>query len=419
MTEFENAVRWLEDVPRYGQKDGLHNMRRLMERFGHPEQGLKVIHVAGTNGKGSCCAMLQQILVESGFRTGLYTSPHLVDYCERIRIGRERIPRTEFVRLLDRVRAENDALVEEGYPHATFFEFLTAMAFLYFAEQQVDYVVLEVGVGGRLDATNIIERPLVSLITSISLDHTKTLGDTLELIAAEKAGIMKPGCPVVCAANPSEVRQVFRRTAAERGCLLLMAGDTPDYTTSLKGDYQQENTAAVETVVDVLRMQGVPIPEPAVADGLWNVRWPGRMQEIRVPGPGGRESVLLLEGAHNPDAAERLGDYITRRKEPALLLFGALSKKDTFGVLKGLLRAQPYIRGIQLVPIEGADCLSRGEMARMLEELDCALPWMAYANVDEALDIALDEPYTVVAGSLYLVGEVLKALEKRTGDEYF
>ena len=418
MNAFMESCQWLENVPRYGHKDGLNNMLRLMDRLGHPEKSLKVIHVAGTNGKGSCCAMLHQILKECGFSVGLYTSPHLVDYRERIRVsrslserpGEDYISEEDFVRLLDEIRRANDLLVEEGWPHATFFEFLTAMALVYFAEQKVDYCVLETGVGGRLDATNIIEKPLLTMITSISLDHTKTLGDTIAQIAGEKAGIIKAGVPVVISRNPEEAVDVILSRAREMEAPAILAPEAPEVPVedqALSGSYQRENTAAVLTAVGVLRSQGVEIPEKAVSQGLAHVYWPGRMQRLKLS----ENSTILLDGAHNPDAALRLGTYIAGLEEPVDVVFGALNKKDVTGVLKGLLQGSRRIRRLLHVPIEGSDCLQLADLKTMTEELGAAVPVVGFPSVEACLK-QIEAPLTIVAGSLYLVGEVLKVMER-------
>ena len=407
-TTYEEAVLWLEEVPLYGHKDGLNNMFRLMERLGNPQERLHVIHVAGTNGKGSCCAMLQRILMKAGFTVGLYTSPHLMDYCARIRGDDTLIAQEAVLRLLTKVKEVNDQLVEEGFPHATFFEFLTAMAYLYFDAQMVDYVVLETGVGGRLDSTNIIRRPVACLITSISLDHVKTLGDTLPLIAGEKAGIIKPGRPVIAAKNPEEVLEVFRRRAEELGSPYFEAREgrfqEGGYELSLEGDYQKENAEAVLEVIAVLQKQGVAIPEEAVYNGLKETIWPGRMQKITWHGAS-----FILEGAHNPDAAGILGRWIASRPQKVQVVFGALRKKDAAGVLQGIALGQAKISRILFTPIAGADSLDAADMQELVDRLQLTIPWEACPDAGTALQDAVQCPgtVTIVAGSLYLIGEVL------------
>ncbi len=412
MTErFTEAVQWLEDVPRYGHKDGLNNMLRLMDRLGHPERRLKVIHVAGTNGKGSCCAMLQQILMESGYRVGMFISPHLVDYRERIRIDHDLIDPEDFVSYLDRVRAANETLVSEGFPHATFFEFLTSTALLYFADAQPDFCILETGVGGRLDATNIIEQPVCCLITSISLDHTRVLGNTLEEIAGEKAGIMKAGVPVVIAKEPNCVTQVLRQKAEEKTSPLYMAApacfltrDGQGYSLSLQGAYQYDNAEAVLKTVRVLRLTGISIPEEAVARGLEHTIWPGRMQRICVG-----EGTLILDGAHNPDAARRLGQWIGSQEEPVQVLLGVLSKKDSSGVLSGILLGKEKITRMLCTPIPGEDSVDAEMLETMIQR---QVPCIPFPDLKAAVDAAAGtRGTTIVCGSLYLIGAVLEYIE--------
>ena len=413
---FTQAVQWLEDVPRYGHKDGLNNMLRLMDRLGHPERTLKVIHVAGTNGKGSCCAMLQQILMEAGFHVGMFISPHLVDYRERIRIDHELIDPKVFVDKLDQVRAANEVLVREGFPHATFFEFLTSTAYLYFAEKQPDFVILETGVGGRLDATNIIEKPVCCVITSISLDHTRVLGDTLELIAGEKAGIMKAGVPVIIAKEPDCVTEVLKAAADAKGSPYYIARpshfeerDGEGYRLSLMGAYQYDNAEAVLEAVQVLRESGAAIPEEAVVHGLEHTIWPGRMQKIRL-GKG----TLILDGAHNPGAAERLGQWIREQNEPVQILMGVLSKKDAEGVMAGLLIGREHITRILCTPIPGEDSVGAVALARKIQG---QVPSIAYSNLRAAMNEAANtNGTTIVCGSLYLIGAVLEYIGSCAAD---
>ncbi|MCF0136158.1 MAG: bifunctional folylpolyglutamate synthase/dihydrofolate synthase, partial [Lachnospiraceae bacterium] len=334
---YEAFITWLEKVPLYGHKDGINNIRKLLARLGHPEKCAPVIHVAGTNGKGSCCAMMASVLQRSGMKVGLFTSPHLVTYGERIRVDGINISEEELVRLGLEVKKQLEEMVAAGENHCTFFEILTAIGFLYFAREQVDVIVLEVGVGGRLDATNVVEEPALCLIASISLDHTKVLGDTLEAIAAEKAGILKAGRPVVLSENPLCVQQVVETAAREKGCPFIYApsfeSGASDYPIPLAGNYQKQNRRAAVTALRLLQQQGFPITEESLREGLARTDWPGRMQTLQVEG-----QTVLMDGAHNPGGARMLADYLDQSYAPGscTLVFSALGKKDLSGILQPL-----------------------------------------------------------------------------------
>lgn len=428
---FEAYIQWLEEVPMYGKKDGLHNMERLMARLGNPQDGRPVIHVAGTNGKGSCCAMLAQILRESGYRVGLYTSPHLVEYTERIQVDGRPIGKEEWVQIGMEVKKAAEDIAASGEPHATFFELITAIGFLYFARQQVDVIVLETGVGGRLDATNVVKSPELCLITSISLDHTKVLGNTLPQIAGEKAGIIRPGAPVVLAENQPEVQAVVKERAREQGSRYVYSGDVPtgipgqyrteDFCydrleTALIGDYQVQNVSAVLWAAHILQEKGWRITEETLRRGLKNTRWPGRMERRELAG-----KPILMDGAHNPSGAQMLADYLARHYAPGScrLVFSALAKKDVSGILTPLLRC-PAIGGVIFTCIDGenqmdylAELWRKGRAAASSPESSASIRCMASPR--EALQAAVDEPgaaLTVCAGSLYLVGEIKAILDE-------
>ncbi len=403
---YESFIRWLEDVPLYGHKDGTRNMEKLMARMGHPERLAKVIHVAGTNGKGSICAMTASVLQESGLHVGLYTSPHLVRYTERIQVDGAEISETEFASIGSEVKAEIEKMVAEGENHCTFFEILTAIGFLYFARRKVDAVVLEVGVGGRLDATNIIEDPALCVIASISLDHTKVLGNTLEAIAFEKAGILRPSCPVVLAENPACVQEVVRRRAEETPCPYLYSPDydlsASEYEIPLTGDYQAQNKQAALCGLRYLQRVGFPITEESLREGLKKTAWPGRMQRLIFEG---RE--LLLDGAHNPAGASMLAGYLSRNfeKDSVSLVFSALGKKDVRGIL-GPLRDVDAVREAVFTCIDGED--NTEQFVSIWEE--SGKPCRVVKKPIEAVRAAGNGGLTVCAGSLYLLGELLPDL---------
>lgn len=431
MKEFDALIRWIEEVPKYGRKDGLNNMRRLMEELGNPQEGIPVIHVAGTNGKGSCCAMLTRILTEAGYKTGRYTSPHLVDYRERITVGEELISREDFVRLGERVREAIRAITARGEAHATYFEILTAIAFCYFAEQQVDWIVLETGVGGRLDATNIVA-PRLCLITSVSRDHMKVLGNTLEEIAGEKAGILKPGVPAVLAYNPQAVYTVVKGRAREKGCPFVYAGNASfrvesqdeeglcvtargrswsyeGLKVSLRGDYQVYNLMAVLEAAALLQQQGVSITEESLRRALAGVTWPGRMEYALYRG-----HKLLMDGAHNGDAAERLAAYLETygRGRRGVLVFSALEKKDVEAIIRPLAGCRAIQTMVFAALRPESHSMAPSDATSLWMRMGGSLPVLAAPDTETALRwAAQEEPdWIVCAGSLYLIGEIREIL---------
>ncbi len=420
--EYDSFIRWLEEVPLYGHKDGTRNMEKLMARMGHPEREAKVIHVAGTNGKGSICAMIASVLRESGLKVGLYTSPHLVSYTERIQVDGVQIPKTDLARIGTKVKEEIGKMVAEGENHCTFFEILTAIGFLYFAEQKVDAIVLEVGVGGRLDATNIIDDPALCVIASISLDHTKVLGDTLEAIAGEKAGILRASCPVVLAENPLCVQEVVKQKASQIPCGYLYAPDfdvaADTYEIPLVGDYQVQNKQAALVSLRYLQEHGFPITEESLREGLKKTAWPGRMQRLSFEG-----QELLLDGAHNPAGASMLVQYLRRtfEKDSIVLVFSALGKKDVRGILSPL-RDCAAVREAVFTCIDGENNTEQFVSIWSESGKPCRVVEKPIEAVREAgrLQAAQGDgkpsgarALTVCAGSLYLLGELLPDLEKQ------
>ena len=409
--DYQATVAWLEAVPLYGKKDGLSGIKRLLDLLGRPQDQLRFIHVAGTNGKGSCCAMLSQILRENGYRVGLYTSPHLVAYTERIQIDGRPVVEEIWARLGQKVKETAESMQAAGENHPTFFELITAMAMFYFAEEKVDIVVLETGVGGRLDATNVISHPELCLITSISLDHTKVLGSSLPEIAKEKAGILKENVPVVLAENPSDVALVVKEQADKLNCSFFQV-DTeaaliknPDALAALalSGDYQRKNLAAVITAIELLEQAGWQLQRENILEGLRKVQWPGRMEEGYFSG-----KPLLLDGAHNPAGAEALAAYLTAHYKPGscTLVFAALGKKDIAGVLIPL-RECPAIGRAVFTTLEGEDNRGYFEAVWMNKEQDrkCFQAESPEAALQKAASLPETEQI-VGAGSLYLVGEI-------------
>lgn len=425
--EFSESVEYLYGLGHevLAMKLGLETIRLLSRELGSPHEAFPAIHIAGTNGKGSTAAMTEAILRAAGCRTGLYTSPHLLSITERMRVDGEPIPQDQFARLATQVRMAGERLVEQGLLPAppTFFEQVTAIGYLWFAGQRVDLAVLEVGMGGRLDATNIC-RPVVTAITPVGLDHQQYLGETIAAIAGEKAGIIKAGIPVVVAPQEPPARAVItaravecdapviegqvtaelvRRTVDLRQWVEFQCGlGSFDACLSLRGDHQRVNAATAVAVIEALVSRGWTVGTDAITSGLEQTFWPGRL-DLRS-GPAGRP--LLIDGAHNQAGAAVLRDFLVSycADRPLTLIFGAMRDKD---VAEMTSRLFPIFKTIVLTGIDNPRALDPAEISTA-------------ANVERAPDIAaaleLAAPLTprtgliVVAGSLYLVGEVLELL---------
>ena len=401
---YAEAVQFLYGRRLFGANFGLANTRKLAALAGNPQEKLRFIHVAGTNGKGSTCAMLESIYRAAGLRVGLFTSPHLVSFRERIQVNRQLIPEAEVIRLVEALRAankENDA---------TLFEFATVMALKFFAEQKCDLVIWETGLGGRLDATNIVT-PLVSVITNIGFDHQQWLGDTLARIAAEKAGIIKPGVPVITATAVPEALAVIEKIAHEKNARLkLVTVDevqsrlTGTLAPPLLGEHQKLNAALALATVEMLQRQ-IPVSAEKIRAGLAAVDWPGRLQ--LVARTGGQK--VLLDGAHNVAGAEVLRaalelDFAGVRP---LLIFGTLADKNWPDICRILA---PLADKIFTVPVASARTTDARELAAAFRSANPAAEVVVAANFSEALNASKDEPFVVVTGSLYLVGEALERL---------
>jgi dihydrofolate synthase/folylpolyglutamate synthase len=415
---YSEAIQFLYGLNLFGAHFGLENTFRLAALAGNPQEKLRFIHVAGTNGKGSTCAMLESIYRASGLRVGLFTSPHLVSFRERIQVNRQLIPESDIVRLVGEIRAANQE------HETTLFEFATVMALKFFAEQKCDLVIWETGLGGRLDATNIVT-PLASIITNIAFDHTQWLGDTLEKIAAEKAGIIKPGIPVVTAADEPEALAVIEKIAREKNAPLAKVNSEFGIQNSelpLLGEHQKLNAALALATVEVLQSQ-IPVTAERIREGLANLHWPGRLQLIQRP--NGQK--ILLDGAHNvagmktlraalaggtPDSLLASGGENGKRAGwksgvPGTFIVGFLGDKD-WGPMCEILA--PLAEKIFTVPVASARTADAGELAAALRMANPAVKIFVGENFSEALRACADETFVVVTGSLYLVGEALELL---------
>jgi dihydrofolate synthase/folylpolyglutamate synthase len=391
-------------------------MEELMARMGHPERRFRAVHVAGTNGKGSVSALLESIARSSGLRTALYTSPHLSDLTERIRHQGRAVSRREFGELIGSVLQQAGSLE----PRLTHFEIVTAAAFLHFARRRTDLAVIEVGLGGRLDATNVLPRPELSVITNIGLDHQAYLGNTLARIAREKAGIIKADGAAVTGASGAAL-EVIRRTAKKRNCRLTsvhgrsvrLPGLTLDGASrdcALKGEFQRENLRMVLAAVSVLRDQGWTLPLPAVRRGLREVRWPGRFdwRDLRLKG---RSVPVLIDGAHNPAAMTRLLEALRRTRlysRPAALVFNALKDKNV-SEMALLLRRALKIEEVFIPALPTERSMDPKQTQKLFPGPSRTAPSVRSAWSSAKKTRA---EWVLATGSLYLVGETLKALPR-------
>ena len=402
---YSEAVQFLFGLRLFGANFGLENTRRLAALAGNPQDRLRFIHVAGTNGKGSTCAMLESIYRAAGLRVGLFTSPHLVSFRERIQVNRRLIPEEDVVRIVTEIQPLLKQFPADHQP--TFFEVITIMALKFFAEQRCDLVIWETGLGGRLDATNIVT-PLASVITNIALDHQQWLGDTLEKIAAEKAGIIKPGIPILTTTAEPAALTVIEKTAREKSAPLTrvqpFAAASAGHPTSLLGEHQKLNAALTVATVDILQRQ-IPVSEENIQAGLASVNWPGRLQLVERP--GGQK--ILLDGAHNVAGAETLRAALKKDFANArpVLVFGALADKNWPDICRILA---PLASRFIAVPVASERTAQADEVVRLVRATNPDLESTVCQNLTEALEAAKDAPLIVITGSLYLVGEALETL---------
>lgn len=422
----------LTRVSRYAaEKFDLARVKTLLERLGDPQNSFKSIHIAGTKGKGSVSALIDSSLQVAGYRVGFYSSPHLQDYTERIRVNGANIPKRDFISLLDEIKPHI-----EYVPQITTFELTTVLGFMFFAKMKVDLAVIEVGLGGRLDATNVID-PVVSVITSLSYDHIQVLGDTLAKIAFEKAGIIKQGCPIVLAPQKDEARRVVEKVALERHAPLTHVGKDYLYapwahslsgqsflvwsaveqemvdefiesggrqsweplrlTIPLLGYHQVENSATAYAALHILQNHGVHVSEADIKRGFAEVNWPGRFEVLR------RKPPLIVDSAHNQDSALKLrlaiDDYLPG--QPVLLVFGASEDKDLHGMLSALL---PRVYRVIATKSSHPRSLDPQKVVEVSHQFGCSAQAIVPIEdaISEALRLAGQESAIVVAGSLFV-----------------
>ena len=395
---YREAIDWLFSTQMFGIKLGLEGSHRLLKEFlAYPAHGTRVVHVAGTNGKGSTCAMIDSIARACGWRSGLFTSPHLVDFRERIRVSGQEIPEDACATMLTELRK----ICARFETHPTFFEITLALAMRWFRGRECELIVLETGMGGRLDATTAVPAD-VCVITPIGLDHMQWLGETLEAIAAEKAGIFVPGKPAVSSPQEAAARFVLEKEANEkRSPLVFIEEPLLGYPMALAGDHQKWNAALAVTA---LHHVGLPLNSDSVRHGLTHVSWPGRFERIRPD--------VVLDGAHNPQAAAALADtWKTQfRGKKASLVFSAVAAKDISGVLEILA---PLAERIFICPVDTPRAVPATELASCLPE--GAPPHETFESFESAFAAAQSHGAPIlVTGSLFLVGEARALLTDGT-----
>lgn len=420
---YQETIDYLFGLQKHGIKLALSNSVRLMEMLGGPHRAFRAVHVAGTNGKGSTSAFIASMLQASGYRVGLYTSPHLISFTERIRINNVPISEQKVVALARRVREECKRASPASALNPTFFEVTTAMAFTYFAEEGVDIAVIEVGMGGRLDSTNVIT-PLVSVITNIDIEHAEFLGDTLTRIAGEKAGIIKPGVPVVTGAVQPEVIDVIERESAAKSAVVhrLSRDFKPDrirtqgeqvfdyqgvrasyknIKIAMLGRYQVDNACLALAAMEVLRGAGIVVDESALRRGLAETTWEGRLERVA------RRPDIYLDGAHNPASAKKLAAAVRELKRSyrrLVLVIGILGDKDYRGIVSELapLAERIIVTKPQYSRAMGVEILA-SEIRTQHGSVDSAETVAGAIIKSRGLSTADD--LVLIAGSLYVVGE--------------
>ena len=415
-----NVDSLLQPFQHFGVNLGLSRIVNLLATLGNPHHQVPIIHVAGTNGKGSVCAYLSAVLTEAGYKTGRYTSPHLIDWTERICINEYPIDSNNLCELILQVQAAINP--EEESP--TQFEVITAAAWLYFAQQKVDIAVIEVGLGGRLDATNVCNNPLVTVITSISREHWQQLGPTVAHIAREKAGIIKPGCPVVVGSLPESAENVVKSRILELECPIftpqpsdqihqnwaeyqkISSPETIKYPLPLQGKIQLHNSALALAALEILQKQNWQISEAAIINGIAKTKWPGRMQWINW-----KSQKLLIDGAHNPASATVLRNYVDSLNTKNITwVMGMLATKDHGDIFQELLKAGDQL---YLVPVPDSNSADLAELTKLAISICPDLNFChIYQDVFSALEIAFSatDNQVVLCGSLYLIGHFLASL---------
>ncbi|EOC99497.1 bifunctional folylpolyglutamate synthase/dihydrofolate synthase [Caldisalinibacter kiritimatiensis] len=430
--KYNEALEYIHSTRKFGSKLGLENIRKLLELLGNPHKELKIIHIAGTNGKGSTSSFIASILKEGNFKVGLFTSPYLEKFTERIRINGEYIKEEELAEITEMVKDKVKAMLRKGYNHPTEFEIVTAIAFMYYKKQKVDYVVLEVGLGGRYDSTNIIDTPLASVITPISLDHMHILGDTLGKIAYEKAGIIKDNSIVICHPQENEAIEVIKKVAKEKSSEIIIApinnarienisstgsefsfkyrnNNFKRLNIRLLGRHQINNAiVALITILELKEKGLVNISYNSIIKGLENTKWKGRL-EVLMQNP-----TFVIDGAHNRQGSESLKKAITElfKYDRLILGMGILRDKEVEYIIQNLA---PLADQVIVTEANSPRTLKAEELAESVREYNenIIIKNKLESAIDRAFDMADKKDLIVFSGSLYLIGDVRKYIKNK------
>ncbi|MBQ3076041.1 MAG: bifunctional folylpolyglutamate synthase/dihydrofolate synthase [Clostridia bacterium] len=420
---YNEALNYIHSNFWQGSKPGLERTQALLEKLGNPQSALRFIHVAGTNGKGSFCSMLSSVLIEAGYRVGTYTSPYILRFNERMKVGGKDIPDDTLARLTTKIQPIADSMTEKP----TEFELITAIAMEYFKEEKCDVVVLECGMGGRLDSTNVIENPVLSVITGIALDHTAFLGDTVEKIAAEKAGIIKEGRPVVFCGKDTNASAVIQKIADLRSAPFYSIDrsgleisettldgtifswlDYKDVFLPLLGTYQPENAQNVLFAIKLLKKEGFSIPDSAVKSGIRKVKWPARFEVVS------KDPLIICDGGHNPEGIESAvsSTKLYFKNEKLLVVTGVMADKDYRYMSKCI---SEIAKEVFCITPENPRALKGEEYANVFRSLGVSA---SHANSpSEALQMAVNKAKSenlsiLCVGSLYMYSQIIDAIKK-------
>ncbi len=428
---YKEAVDFIHSTYKFGSKLGLDNITKLTELLGNPQDSYKIIHIAGTNGKGSTSNMIHDVLVSSGYKTGLFISPYLEEFTERIQINKIHIDKESLANITTLVKEKIDIMISEGFNHPTEFEVVTAIGFKYFEEQKIDFLVLEVGLGGRFDATNVIKNTLVSIITSISYDHMQYLGDTLEKIASEKSGIIKRNSKVVIYPQSNTIKDVVKEQAKLKNSEVYEVDEThirkirgditgqefkylkkdvfnlPNLKINLLGEHQLYNAATALCALEVIKQSGYNINEHSIEKGFMNCKFAGRFEVIN------KEPIIILDGGHNINGIEyfskAIKEYFGDKK--IILFYGMLEDKNPNDVINYLVSLSKEI--YTLTP-NNPRAMSSNDMADLISE-HSNIKVTSIQKYDDIINILKNfDKNEIIAfvGSLYMIGDVRTTLKK-------